>query len=166
MIFGNTGGVMEAALRTAYYKLTGKNLNQEKIKFTSVRGMDNVKEATININDITLNIAVIHQMSNAKEILESVKNGTCKYDYIEIMNCLGGCIGGGGQPKYNINDENEVLTKRIDSLYNKDENSKIRNSHDNPQIQKIYNDFLEYPLSKKSLNLLHTKYNDKSYLNK
>lgn len=166
MIFGNTGGVMEAAIRTAYYKITGENLAEEKIEFKSVRGLDNVKEATIYINDLPLKVAVIHQMSSAKEILESVKNGTCKYDYIEIMNCLGGCVGGGGQPKFNLNNEKEILKNRIDSLYKQDNSLKIRNSHDNPQIIKIYKEFLIKPLSNKAIELLHTKYFDKSNYNK
>lgn len=164
MIFGNTGGVMEAALRTAYYILTGKELEKEKIEFKEVRGMQNVKEATININGINLNIAIIHKMSSAIPILEEVKNGTSKYHYIEIMNCVGGCIGGGGQPKFKIAEEMQIKEKRIESLYSRDRENKIRCSHQNPEIIKLYEEFLEKPLSKKSEELLHTTYEDKSYL--
>lgn len=164
MIFGNTGGVMEAALRTAYYILTGKELEKEKIEFKEVRGMQNVKEATIDINGINLNIAIIHKMSSAIPILEEVKNGTSKYHYIEIMNCVGGCIGGGGQPKFKLSEEMQIKEKRIESLYNRDRKNTIRCSHQNPEIIKLYEEFLEKPLSKKSEELLHTTYEDKSYL--
>jgi len=164
LIFGNTGGVMEAAIRTAHYVLTGSNLDVNNLEFKDVRGMSNVKEAVVKIDDISLNVAVVHQMSSAKEILESVKNGTCKYHYIEIMNCLGGCVGGGGQPKLVLNNEKDILNKRIDSLYNKDKSLKIRCSHDNPQIMRLYEEFLNHPLSDQALSLLHTKYNDKSNL--
>lgn len=164
MIFGNTGGVMEAALRTAYYILTGKELEKEKIEFKEVRGMQNVKEATIDINGINLNIAIIHKMSSAIPILEEVKNGTSKYHYIEIMNCVGGCIGGGGQPKFKLAEEMQIKEKRIESLYNRDRKNTIRCSHQNPEIIKLYEEFLEKPLSKKSEELLHTTYEDKSYL--
>ena len=165
LIFGNTGGVMEAALRTGYYLLTNKNLEEENLVFSDVRGYDNVKEASIDIDGLTLNVCVIHGMSNAKEILESVKNGTSKYHFIEIMNCQGGCIGGGGQPKIEIYNEEEIKEKRIKSIYENDKLSKVRCSHDNPEIKKLYNDFLDKPLSHKAHELLHTKYEDKSYLN-
>lgn len=164
MIFGNTGGVMEASLREVHYILTGKKLRKDFLKFNDVRGMENVKEAEIEINNIKLNIAVIHKMSSAIPILEDVKNGTSKYHYIEIMNCQGGCIGGGGQPKIVNGKELEVKQKRIDSLYNRDTNNKLRVSHENPDIIKLYEEFLGKPLSKKSEELLHTKYEDKSKL--
>lgn len=162
MIFGNTGGVMEAALRETYYILTGKNLEKDFLRFNNVRGMENVKEAEIKINNIKLNVAVIHKMADAIPILEDVKNGTSKYHYIEIMNCEGGCIGGGGQPKIVNGKELEVKQKRIDSLYNRDNDDKLRISHENPNIIKLYEEFLGKPLSKKSKELLHTKYEDKS----
>lgn len=164
MIFGNTGGVMEASLREVYYILTGKNLDKELFKFNDVRGMENVKEAEIKINNVKLNVAVIHKMSSFIPILEDVKNGICKYHYIEIMNCEGGCIGGGGQPKIVNGKELEVKQKRIDSLYNRDDNNNYRVSHENPNIIKLYDEFLYKPLSKKSQELLHTKYEDKSKL--
>lgn len=163
VIFGNTGGVMEAALRSAYYYLTNKELSSS-IVFQDVRGMDNVKEATIHIENMDIRVAVVHQMSSAKKILEDVKNGTSPYHYIEIMNCLGGCIGGGGQPKIVIEQEKEILQKRIDSLYQEDNKLSIRCSHQNPQIQKLYREFLGNPLSPKAHELLHTTYQDKSSL--
>lgn len=162
MIFGNTGGVMEAALRTAYNILTGEDLQNKSIKFKDVRGMENVKETTLHINGLDLNIAVIHKMSSAIPILEDVKNGKSKYHYIEIMNCLGGCIGGGGQPKILPKDEIEVKQKRIESLYNRDVKRKLRCSHRNPEIIKLYKEFLGEPLGEKSEKLLHTKYIDRS----
>ena len=162
VIFGNTGGVMEAALRTAYYMLTNKNLELDAIKFNEVRGMDNVKEAVIKIGDISLNVCVVNQMSSATPILEDVLNGKSKYEYIEIMNCYGGCIGGGGQPKHDSFMEKDVKESRIKSLYNRDDDSKIRFSHENPDIIKVYDEYLGKPLGEKSKELLHTKYFDKS----
>ena len=158
VIFGNTGGVMEAALRTAYNMVTNTDLALENIEFNDVRGFENVKEATIKINDLSLNVAVIHGMSYAKEILEQVKNGTSKYHYIEIMNCQGGCIGGGGQPKVDLSKEEETRKQRIASLYSRDKETKIKCSHHNPQIQKMYQEFLGKPGSKLSEELLHTSY--------
>lgn len=158
VIFGNTGGVMEAALRTAYYLITGENLKQENITFNDVRGYNGLREATIKINDLELNIAIIDGISNAKKVLEEVKNGTSKYHYIEIMNCVGGCIGGGGQPKIDMIKEDEIRKNRILNLYKRDDNVKIRFSHENPDIIKIYNEYLESPLSKLSEELLHTHY--------
>lgn len=164
VIFGNTGGVMEAAIRTAHYLITNKPLDKE-IKFNSIRGMDNVKEAEVKIEDITLNVLVIHKMSSAKKILEDVKNKISKYHFIEIMNCEGGCIGGGGQPKVLESQIEQIKLKRIDTLYKRDNELNIKNSYDNPDIKKIYERFLKEPLSDKAKELLHTKYNDLSYLN-
>lgn len=160
VIFGNTGGVMEAALREAHYILTGEELDKSNINYNEVRGMDNVREATITIGEKQINIAVVHQMSSAIPLLEEVKKGTSKYHYIEIMNCLGGCIGGGGQPK--AFNEKQVKEKRIESLYENDKNSNIRISHQNPDIIKIYNEYLEKPLSSRAEELLHTTYQDRS----
>ena len=155
-IFGNTGGVMEAALRTTSYLITGKPL--EKINFEPVRGYDNVREAEINIEGLKLNVAVIHKMSSAIKILEDVKNGKSKYHFIEIMNCEGGCIGGGGQIIPDLNNEKNIKQAKINNLYNRDNELNIRCSHDNPQIKDIYDKFLDKPLSKKSHELLHTTY--------
>lgn len=164
MIFGNTGGVMEAALREVYYMLTETNLEKDDLVFTSVRGMDNVKEASIQIKDTKYQVAVVHTISAAKQILDDVKNGNSKYHYIEIMNCLGGCIGGGGQPKTLPGTEVIVKEKRVASLYEKDLNSKYRVSHENPDIIRIYGEYLKYPCSEKAEQLLHTTYTNRSDL--
>jgi NADH-quinone oxidoreductase subunit G/NADP-reducing hydrogenase subunit HndD len=154
-IFGNTGGVMEAALRTTYEFSEKKEL--EKIEFTSVRGLNGIKEATITIKGKDIKVAVVHTLSNAKKILEDIKNNKCEYTFIEVMACPGGCIGGGGQP-YTTNN---IRKKRIDSLYEIDSNSNKRKSHQNEIIQKLYKDFLIEPLSEKSHELLHTNYTSK-----
>lgn len=165
MIFGNTGGVMEAIMRSAYYFENGKDMDVNHIELKEVRGLENIKEADIDLgNEKKIKVAVIHQMSSAKPILEQVKNGTCKYDYIEIMNCFGGCIGGGGQVKVPINKEIEAKEKRMQSLYKRDKKDKIKYSYENPDIVNLYNEFLDEPLSKKSEELLHTHFTDKSEL--
>lgn len=160
VIFGNTGGVMEAALRTAYYLQTNKELKD--VSFKSVRGYNGVREANIKINDLDLKVAIIDGMSNAKKILEDVKLSKSKYDYIEIMNCIGGCIGGGGQPKINIHNEDSIKEKRINSLYKRDSELKIRNSYENPHIKNLYKNYLKAPLSNLSEELLHTTYIDRT----
>lgn len=161
VIFGNTGGVMEAALRTAYYLLTNENLEKDKIQFTDVRGYNGLRESVINIGNLKLNVAIIDGMSNAKKVLEDVKKGISKYQYIEIMNCVGGCIGGGGQPKINISEEDNIKEQRIRNLYQRDNDLKVRFCHENPDIIKIYNDYLGAPLSEVSHELLHTTYVDR-----
>ena len=162
LIFGNTGGVMEAAIRSVYKIMTGENLTKNQIEFHSVRGLSNVKEAVIDINGFNLNVAVVNQMSCAKTILEDVKNGKSKYYFIEIMNCLGGCVGGGGQPKSGNGNEGSVKRKRMESLYNKDSELTIRFSHQNPSVVKLYDELLGEPLSEKAKSLLHTNYKDSS----
>lgn len=156
IIFGNTGGVMEAALRTAYNMITKEELNE--VVFNDVRGYENIKEATINIGILTLNVAVIHGITNIKPIIEDIKNNTCKYHFIEVMNCEGGCIGGGGQPKLFLKDEKMLKVKRIKSLYERDSNAKIRCSHNNPDIISIYKNFFNGIGSPLAKELLHTKY--------
>lgn len=162
VIFGNTGGVMEAALRTAYYLITGTNLEQGKLEFHSVRGYNGLRETNIEIGDLEIKVAIIDGMSNAKKVLEDVKKGKSPYHYIEIMNCVGGCIGGGGQPKINISQEDSIKDKRISGLYNRDNNVEIRFSHENPDIVKVYDNYLEKPLSSLSEKILHTHYIDRS----
>lgn len=159
-IFGNTGGVMEAALRTANYLVTGADL-EEQVIFEDVRGFDNVKESTVKIGDLEIRIAVIHQMSSAKKILEDIQNGTSPYHFIEIMNCVGGCIGGGGQPLKDIHKVEEIKKDRIKSLYLMADKRPIRYSHHNPEIKKIYEEFLENPLSAISEKYLHTTYQNR-----
>lgn len=164
LIFGNTGGVMEAALRTAYYFVTDKELENDMIEFNEVRGLNNVKEAKIKLGKNTLNVAIVHKISETKKILEDVKNGVSKYHFIEIMNCEGGCVGGGGQPKDLGMSDKEKLNKRIESIYNKDKENIIRCSHNNPDIKLVYEEYLGKPLSRVSKEILHTSYSDKSYL--
>ena len=167
VIFGASGGVMEAALRTAYHTIT--NNEYEKVKFENVRGMNGIKEASVEINGNVINVAVVHSLSNAKIILEQIKNNTCKYDFIEVMSCPLGCINGAGQPKITankleLNEKDNILYttfKRANSLYKEDENLPIRQSHNNPQIKKLYDEFLEKPNSHKAHELLHTTYNNK-----
>ena len=164
VIFGVTGGVMEAALRTAYFCLTGKE--HEKINFESVRGQAGLKEASIDINGTTLKVAVCSGMKNAKPLLDDVKAGKSPYAFIEIMGCPGGCINGGGQPyvkpMFLPNEDDDILDtyrqKRASVLYQEDVNQKVRQSHNNPDIKKIYADFLGHPLSELSEKLLHTHY--------
>ena len=159
-IFGATGGVMEAALRTVYEVVTGETL--AKLDFTDVRGFEGIKECTVTLKGKDIHIAVAHTLKNARLIMEQVKKGTSPYDFIEIMACPGGCIGGGGQP---IGTTNAICKKRMASLYEIDRNLPLRKSHENPEIQTLYKDFLGEPLSEKAHELLHTHYHkvDKPY---
>lgn len=161
-IFGTTGGVMEAALRTAAEKITGKPLDD--LNFYDVRAVTGYKEASVRIAGVEVNIAVVNGLNNAKKILEKVKSGEKQYHLIELMACPGGCIGGGGQPyppdgRYVLN--HEVLEKRAASLYKIDEEKKIRKSHENPYIQQLYQQFLQHPGSGIAHELLHTTYEPK-----
>jgi len=153
VIFGATGGVMEAALRTAYKLVVGKNPDPDAFKFT--RGLDGIKEAELDLKGNKVKIAIASSLGNARTIMESVKQGTCDYDFVEIMACPGGCINGGGQP---IHDGHADLLTRTDYLYELDKQSKIRFSHENPEIIKCYKDFLKEPLSHKSHELLHVEH--------
>lgn len=152
-IFGASGGVMEAALRTAYEVITGQGI--PSLDFHEVRGLEGIKEATIDINGLPLKVAVISGLSNAKIILDQIDADTCPYAFIEIMACPGGCIGGGGQP---IKTTLESKEKRMKALYALDMDLPLRKSHKNPSILKIYEDFLGEPLGEKSHELLHTHY--------
>jgi len=157
-IFGNTGGVMEAAVRTAYKLVTGDEL--EDVNVNAVRGLENVRKGEVDMNGTKVRVAVVHGLANAKEICDEVlaakKAGApAPYDFIEFMACRGGCIAGGGQP-YGTDDQ--IRKERIAGLYNDDENSTFRKSHDNPSIKKIYSDYLDAPLSHKAHSLLHTSY--------
>lgn len=153
VIFGATGGVMEAALRTAYEVLTGRQL--EKLDFMDLRGLDGIKVAEININGLPLKVAVANSLSNARVLLEDVKLGRSPYAFIEIMTCPGGCLGGAGQP---IPTNNEVRLKRMEAIYREDKNKPLRKSHENPAVQALYKEFLGQPLGEKSHHLLHTHY--------
>ncbi|ACX52871.1 hydrogenase, Fe-only [Ammonifex degensii KC4] len=153
-IFGATGGVMEAALRTAYELATGKTL--PKLDFVEVRGMKGIKEASVELNGKTIKVLVAHGLGNARLLMEKLKAGELKdYHFIEVMTCPGGCIGGGGQP---IPTTTEIREKRIAGIYERDKNLPYRKSHENPAIKKLYEEFLGKPLSHKSHELLHTHY--------
>ena len=157
-IFGVTGGVMEAALRTVYEVYTGKTL--PRIDFTQVRGFDGIREATIDLNGFELKICVAHTLSNARILMDKLRAGELDYHVVEVMACPGGCIGGAGQPYHHGNFD--VIQARCEALYAEDAGKPIRKSHENPDIQKLYKEFLGEPLSEKSHHLLHTHYFDKS----
>ena len=165
VIFGVTGGVMEAALRTAYKVLTGKE--HKGVTFEAVRGLEGVKEATIDIDGTPLKVAVTSGMKNAKALLDDIRAGKSDYAFIEIMCCPGGCINGGGQPYvkpvFLPNEDDDILDtyrqKRASVLYKEDERLPIRQSHNNPQIQELYKNYFGEPLSERSEELLHTSYN-------
>lgn len=155
-IFGATGGVMEAALRTVYEVLTGKGL--PSLNFTDVRGLKGIKEATIKINDMDVKVAVAHGLGNAKVLLKQIEKGESPYHFIEVMACPGGCIGGGGQP---IKSTMDVKEKRINAIYHIDEDLPLRKSHKNPYVEKLYEEYLGEPLGHKSHELLHTHYHSR-----
>ena len=157
-IFGTTGGVMEAALRTAQDTLTGEDL--EKIDFEQVRGGKGIKKATIEIAGKEIKVVAASGLSNAKKILEEIKNGEADYQFVEIMACPGGCIMGGGQPIKDSKTRSEVDVRKLraDALYSIDEKSTIRKSHENPVLKKIYKEFLGEPGGELAHKLLHTKY--------
>jgi NADH-quinone oxidoreductase subunit G/NADP-reducing hydrogenase subunit HndD len=157
VIFGATGGVMEAALRTAYEVVTGKAL--ESIEFEQVRGMEGIKEAEVSLNGLNLKVAVAHGLSNARVLLEQVEKKESPYHFIEVMACPGGCLGGGGQP---VPTNLDIRKKRAESLYREDEGKTIRKSHENPAIVALYKEFLGKPLGEKSHHLLHTSYTKRS----
>lgn len=165
VIFGSTGGVMEAALRTAYEIVTGRDVPFENLNITPVRGMEGIREASIKIENplqewafldgVELKCAVAHGLVNAREVMKAVNSGKANYHFIEFMACPGGCLGGGGQP---IPTNPEIRRKRAEAIYAEDEGMPLRKSHLNPEVIKIYKDFLGKPLSEKSHHLLHTKY--------
>ncbi len=154
LIFGVTGGVIEAATRTAYELFTGKKL--EKVDFHELRGMEGIRTASVNFDGTYIHIGIAHTLGNARKLLDGIRKGMYNFHAIEIMACPGGCIGGGGQPLHRGNSI--VLKARMDSIYKEDFNKPIRKSHENPEIIKLYEDFLGKPLSEKSHKLLHTHY--------
>jgi NADP-reducing hydrogenase subunit HndD len=165
VIFGATGGVMEAALRTAYEIVTGREVPFGNLNITPVRGMDGVKEASIKIEGCVdawkflegaeLKVAIAHGLVNANKIMKLVKSGQAHYHFVEIMGCPGGCIGGGGQP---IPTNMEIRKSRMKAIYSEDEHMVLRKSHENPDVIAIYKEFLDQPNSHKSHELLHTHY--------
>lgn len=151
VIFGATGGVMEAALRTCYYLATGENPDPDA--FYGIRGMDGWKEASIDIAGTTVKVAVVSGLGNARRLIEAVRKGNVFYHFVEVMACPGGCVGGGGQP---IHEGREMADIRSKNLYFLDSKSKLRFSHENPEVQKVYDEYLEKPLSRMAHKLLHT----------
>jgi len=164
-IFGTTGGVMEAALRTVYEIVTGRELPFEKLHVAPIVGLEQVKTASITIENpvpgyafldgFTVNVAVTSGLSGANKLMEQVASGESPYHFIEVMGCPGGCISGGGQPRPT---NNEIRMKRLNAIYREDEGKKLRKSHQNPFITKLYEEFLKEPLGHKSHELLHTHY--------
>lgn len=152
-IFGATGGVMEAALRTAYKLVTGKEL--ENLDITPVRGMEGIKEATVDVDGLEVKVAVAHGLGNARKLLDDVRVGKSPYHFIEIMACPGGCVGGGGQP---ISFDMALRSTRGQTLYNEDAELPYRKSYENHSIKRLYEEYLEEPLGEKSHHLLHTRY--------
>lgn len=155
VIFGSTGGVMEAALRSAYFLITGENPPVEAFK--EIRGMDGWKEAKFDINDLTVRVAIVSGLGNTQKLLNALKNKTVEYDFIEVMACPGGCAGGGGQP---FKEGQELATRRNDELYGLDEINELRFSHENPEVQILYKEFLGNPGEGTSHHLLHTNHHD------
>ena len=158
-IFGTTGGVMEAALRSVSYLLDGTELKE--VEFKNLRGTKGIKEAEINIQGKTHKIAISQGLANASKVLDEIKAGTSPYSFIEIMTCPGGCINGGGQPIVEEfkSSKTDVLGLRAKALYSADKKAKYRKSHQNPEVKEIYEKFLGEPNGKKSHKLLHTHYN-------
>jgi len=165
VIFGTTGGVMEAALRTAYEIVTGREVPFKNLNIEPVRGMEGIKSAKIKIENVKdewkflegaeLSVAVAHGLANADKLMKEIKSGKANFHFIEIMACPGGCIGGGGQP---IPTSPEIRKKRADAIYVADSSLPLRKSHDNPEIKLIYEEFLHEPLGHHSHELLHTHY--------
>ncbi len=158
VIFGTTGGVIEAAVRTAYELYTRKSL--PRLDFDELRGMEGIRRATIDFGGLPLNIGIAHGLGNARKLLEQIEAGESQFHAIEIMSCPGGCIGGGGQPYHHGNAE--ILKKRQMAIYREDKNKTLRKSHDNPYIIKLYEEYLGKPMSGKAHSLLHTEYFDRT----
>ncbi len=158
VIFGVTGGVIEAATRTAYEVFTGKKL--EKIEFTELRGLEGIRDAWVDFNGTPIHIGIAHGLKNARTLLERVRKGEEQFHAIEVMACPGGCIGGAGQPYHH--GDSSIIKKRFDATYEEDRNKPLRKSHENPSVIKLYKEFLGEPCGHKSHELLHTHYFDKS----
>jgi NADP-reducing hydrogenase subunit HndD len=167
-IFANTGGVMEAALRTAYEIVTGRELPAENLHVKPIEGLEGIKEASLTIEGtqpswsflegVELRVAVAHGLGNTRRLLEKIRSGEAVYHFVEVMTCPGGCIGGGGQPRFT---DDSVRLKRISAIYSEDESKALRKSHDNPAVAELYKEFLGAPLGHKSHELLHTHYHAK-----
>ena len=164
VIFGNTGGVMEAAVRTAYEFVTHEPAPKELYTLEPVRGMQEIREAAVEIGTLRLQLAVIYGTSNVRRFLSMAKESGKHYDFIEVMTCPGGCIGGGGQPKADVEERRTVVDSRIESLYKRDAQMKLRKSHENPELKQLYEEFYRKPLSPIAEEMLHTSYTDRSGL--
>ena len=164
VIFGNTGGVMEAALRTAYELINGKEAPAPLLDLQPVRGYEGIREASLDVDGLTVNVAVVYGTANVRKMIERVKAGEKQYHFIEVMTCPGGCIGGGGQPKTMLPIADDARKARIASLYKRDGSMKVRKSHENEQIKKLYEEFYGQPLSELAEKMLHTMYKDRSEL--
>lgn len=159
VIFGNTGGVMEAALRTAYAYFTGEQPPKEMLKLEPVRGYDGLREASVELAGRVINVAVVHGTENVRKLIAA---GIEKYHFIEVMTCPGGCIGGGGQPKDFAYDADAARKARIEGLYERDAEMELHLSHENKEIQQLYQEFYDAPLSELAESMLHTTYQDRS----
>ena len=157
VIFGVTGGVIEAAVRTAYELHTGKKLN--KVDFTGLRGLEGIRMATIDFDGTPIHIGIAHQLGNARKLLDGIRSGMYNFHAIEIMACPGGCIGGAGQPLHH--GDSSIIKARSEAIYREDSQKKLRKSHENPYIIKLYEEFLGHPMSEKAHHLLHTHYFEK-----
>lgn len=162
VIFGNTGGVMEAAVRTAYAYVTKKPVPESLYDLQPVRGMDGIREAEVDIDGLKVKVAVVYGTANARKLVEKIKAGEADYHFVEVMTCPGGCIGGGGQPKDREYKGDALREKRIAGLYKRDAGMKLRLSHENPQIKALYEEFYGEPLSELAEEMLHTAYYDRS----
>ena len=156
-IFGTTGGVMEAALRTVVWKLTGGKV--DTIDYTAARGYKGVKEATLNINGMDVKVAIVNGIGNVRPVMDDIRAGKSPYHFIEVMACPGGCLNGGGAP---LTSEPSLIGVRMDEMYGSDKNNKIRRSHENPEVQTLYAEYLKEPCGHVSHHLLHTEYVDRS----
>ena len=157
-----SGGVTESVIRTLYRIMTKTNLKNGELNFSSLRSFDGIKEANIDIKGYKLNVAVVQQLENLEELLKNDKYK--KYHFIEVMNCKGGCIGGGGQPLCQITQLDKIREKRSRGLYDVDNKRAIRAAHDNKEIKLLYKNYLKKPLSEECFKLLHTSYSNKSHL--
>ena len=164
VIFGNTGGVMEAALRTAYELITGKEAPAPLLDLQPVRGYEGIREASLDVDGLTVNVAIVYGTANVRKMIERVESGEKQYHFIEVMTCPGGCIGGGGQPKTMLPVADDARKARIASLYTRDASMKVRKSHENESIKKLYEEFYGKPLSDLAEKMLHTMYKDRSEL--
>jgi NADH-quinone oxidoreductase subunit G/[NiFe] hydrogenase diaphorase moiety small subunit/NADP-reducing hydrogenase subunit HndD len=169
VIFGATGGVMEAAIRTAYELVTGREVPFENLKITPVRGFEGIKEASLLIENalpeysflegIDLKVAIAHGLANARKLIEAIREGSVQYHFVEVMACPGGCLGGGGQP---VPTNLAIRAKRMEAIYTEDEKKSYRKSHENPEVQALYSEFLGHPNSEMAHKLLHTYYTERS----